>query len=633
MLLFACARYLEPPGIHRMHVSIGQWFVGAGPVGRASPSQVPRVDSRERECPHSQVVALSMGSNCSRTSKSASSRPGIPCLPPGEVQPTWQHETPWRVALGERLLVASVGTLTEEQCDGFELFGDSTWCKKVMKRKGVRVLGLSYGIEERDLWSEKMSNVYGMRTKLFDCFIPPARSPPMAGTAPNGTKDCGRWPGHCYQTAYEPYRVCLGAENKVIHGRKYETLSQHLAGRPRLSTHLKIDSEGTEWAVLEQFLASPADQDRVRTLEMEVHFSYVPEGDDPKARGLSEKARLERRVSVMERLLERFAVSGSGLEAPLPAQLGVDERMASSVQLSQIESMRRSPLSVTLHLLSSRCCTQASLKGGFGGLCFEGRGSFSARPCLGHVQIGDFEQGQRVSSNRTMLRASQALSDTALERPVHRNGLGSTHRAFSRHWLACAEGLRSVRRVVNPDHRHCNIQQRIAHKSIGKGALLPPALAGPPMSHINASEGVPRGAGKPKDLPERELWRAEHPLAAGHVPRPVRNQLRAQGPRDSRRGRGRHGRCSAQRCHHRGCRAQRLGGCACALGGGGDRGDALCPEVHLAELSPRCPLHEAPRGQPLQGGHAVEVSARGSGAPGRVGQRGGGGMRRLRALR
>lgn len=224
----------------------------------------------------------------------------------------YKTNTKWRSQLGERVLAAVTGQVTEKQCDGFELFGDHTWCLKAMRQKGV--LGLSYGIEERDLWSEKMSNVFKMPTRLYDCFIPPRQSPPIAGTAPNGTRSCSSYPGHCYETPYQSFRICLGPEEREIDGRRYTTLEKHLRGRSRLSTHLKIDTEGTEWAILERLLASPEDLDKIRTLEMEVHFSYVPEGDDPEARLLPEQERLERRVRVMERLQERFLVTGTNLE-------------------------------------------------------------------------------------------------------------------------------------------------------------------------------------------------------------------------------------------------------------------------------------------------------------------------------
>eukprot|EP00972_Heterocapsa_arctica_P034464 5074451-Heterocapsa_arctica.AAC.1 len=92
------------------------------------------------------------------------------------------------------------------------MFGDQTWCMKAMRdREGI--IALSFGIEERDLYSEYMSRKFTMPTRLFDCFIEPEKSPPMAGTAPNATGDCDyQNGGHCYESPYESFRVCLGPE-------------------------------------------------------------------------------------------------------------------------------------------------------------------------------------------------------------------------------------------------------------------------------------------------------------------------------------------------------------------------------------------------------------------------------------
>lgn len=113
--------------------------------------------------------AIAVEGTCSPKYTSQSSRPGVPCMPRARKNP-FKTDTPWRSELGERVLQAVVGRATEEQCDGFELFGDSTWCNRAMRQPGV--LGFSYGIEERDLWSEKMSNVFKMETR------PPAGRPP-----------------------------------------------------------------------------------------------------------------------------------------------------------------------------------------------------------------------------------------------------------------------------------------------------------------------------------------------------------------------------------------------------------------------------------------------------------------------
>jgi len=238
-----------------------------------------------------------------------SSRPGVPCLPAAEVWP-YKTNTPWRTALGDRIVASATPVVTEQDCEGFELFGDQTWCLKALQTPGS--LGLSFGIEERDLWSEKMSSLFRVPTQLFDCFIEPEKSPPIAGTAPNGTGPCDKNGGHCYEVPYQSFRICLGPRRTVVDGRKYDTLTSRLSGRGPLSTHLKIDVEGSEWTVLEQLLDNEDDMGKVRTLDMEVHFGFTP-ASDGEARG-TEQERLERQVEVMERLQRRFWVTGSTLE-------------------------------------------------------------------------------------------------------------------------------------------------------------------------------------------------------------------------------------------------------------------------------------------------------------------------------
>jgi len=286
--------------------------VGTGQGGAAA--ELVKMPPPERRPSVADIVARATSEDCRPSTHSASSRPGVPCLPPLEDgQDPWKTSTDWRIELGERAVAAvSAEALTEKDCGRFELFGDSTWCMNAMNGKDV--LGLSYGIEERDMWSEKMSNVFHMPTQLYDCFQNPDHSPPMAGTAPNGTQKCDSHPGHCYETWYKPYRICLGPENTKIQGRKYENVVEHLKGHRPLSLHLKVDSEGTEWAMLKQLLDRPEELDKIRTFEMEVHFSYVPEGDDPEARLMSDQDRLEKRVRIMERMLDKFVCTGTNLE-------------------------------------------------------------------------------------------------------------------------------------------------------------------------------------------------------------------------------------------------------------------------------------------------------------------------------
>lgn len=93
----------------------------------------------------------------------------------------------------------------------------------------------------------------------------------------------------------------------------YTTLADTLAGRAPLSTHVKIDVEGSEWSILEQLLASPSDLAKVRTLDMEVHFGFNAMSERP-IQSSDEYTRLLREVRIMEELGRRMQVTGSTLE-------------------------------------------------------------------------------------------------------------------------------------------------------------------------------------------------------------------------------------------------------------------------------------------------------------------------------
>lgn len=78
---------------------------------------------------------------------------------------------------------------------------------------------------------------------------------------------------------------------------------------PPLSVHLKIDTEGSEWPVLDALLSSD-DIHKLRTLDMEVHFGWT--GSFPGQ--LSAKEQLALQVATMEKLRESFYCTGSTLE-------------------------------------------------------------------------------------------------------------------------------------------------------------------------------------------------------------------------------------------------------------------------------------------------------------------------------
>ena len=184
---------------------------------------------------------------------------------------------------------------------------DMTWCLKAVQttwgtlQADGGVLGLSYGIEQRDLWSEKMSNLYKVPTRLYDCFQRPDDSPTLGGKAPNATGKCNDEGLHCYETQYQVYEVCSGPETATIKGRKYESLESHLQDRQRLSVHLKIDTEGSEWEVLAWLLSSPDDMNKIRTLDMEVHLGWVADSARSSARAsMSFLNRLDYDIRLLE---------------------------------------------------------------------------------------------------------------------------------------------------------------------------------------------------------------------------------------------------------------------------------------------------------------------------------------------
>ena len=243
----------------------------------------------------------------------ASSRTGVPCMPVADVWPYKGNES-WRVELGERILMAAHpnNKATESACRGFKLFGDSAWCLAAFQGDYNR-LGLSFGIEERDLWSETMSNEFHMPTKLYDCFQNPKSSPALAMIAPNAVGSCAGNPHHCYETHYDAFRVCLGPKHETVDKREYTSLSELLSSRSEMSTHLKIDVEGSEWSVLEDLLKNEEDMKKIRTLDMEVHFGFGAASEAAHHK-LSKKDQLQREVGIFEQLASRFAVTGTNIE-------------------------------------------------------------------------------------------------------------------------------------------------------------------------------------------------------------------------------------------------------------------------------------------------------------------------------
>ncbi|CAJ1401033.1 unnamed protein product [Effrenium voratum] len=287
----------------------------------ASSGFLETKEPEEAPPPEAESTTAALGSlqPCKASYRDPSSRPGRPCLPQVSEWP-YKSNTASRTQLGERAWMAATGKVAEVECGGWHLFGDMTWCKRALsstagsEQKDGAVIGLSYGIEQRDLWSEIVSNDYKVPTRLYDCFQNPKDSPPL-GREDLQKASCAGAPGHCYETRYQSHRICLGGAGADIPGqRKYESLRLHLKDRQRLSVHLKIDTEGSEWEELEWLLSSPKDLDKIRTLDMEVHLGWRVESTSESRKRLSNEARIARDIETLERLGQYFRCTGSSME-------------------------------------------------------------------------------------------------------------------------------------------------------------------------------------------------------------------------------------------------------------------------------------------------------------------------------
>jgi hypothetical protein len=249
------------------------------------------------------------------------------------------HVEQWRMELGDRIVKAASAKDAMHACGSFYSFGDIVLCKKAMPvetetakankvysgrnyivnagiansidgaaPKPDEFIALSYGIEGGDLYSEIMSNSYGVKTKLFDCYYNGNAGPAAVPTKNlSSTTPCAH--RTCYSTPYEMNRVCVDEkfkERAASHdGRLFEPLTAQLAGRKPLSVFLKMDVEGAEWATLRKLLADEDEMAKLRTINFEIHFNMG---------GENSKASLEEMVGIMEKLSKKFAVTGSTVE-------------------------------------------------------------------------------------------------------------------------------------------------------------------------------------------------------------------------------------------------------------------------------------------------------------------------------
>lgn len=299
------------------------------------------------------------------------SRPGVPEMARWSGSSPFKTQNAERMAWGERLAKAATASLvTEKQCGGFMSFGDFTWCARAMAEetpeakiftnppttdaqkknpdfnglwgpvldaahpevltslpKGNSLTGISFGIRERDPWSEFLSNRYAVPTRLYDCYYnnPDGEGGPMVPNkgellTPNASGVCPSWKERkCYGAPFEPKHICVDKVAQTVHDPlsnrdlTFENLHETLKDLKPLSTFLKIDVEGSEWDVLETLLDSPEELAKVRALDMEAHMFKGASGIDHSGHMTDSDAK-EKRVRIMERLAENFAVVGSTLE-------------------------------------------------------------------------------------------------------------------------------------------------------------------------------------------------------------------------------------------------------------------------------------------------------------------------------
>jgi hypothetical protein len=281
--------------------------------------------------------ASGFGLFCEEEYNSGYSRPGSPHLQNLAIEIDENDDAV--SAHGDRLVKAADAADAMKACESFFSFGDYTWCNKAMPaeseyaRRNVwggkscnvtgvapgqlletasrralnmgQYTGLSFGIEELDPWSELMSSMYFLHTRLFDCYVS-GKNGPMPNDW-HGTHDreheCKET--RCYTEPYEVTRECLSNKEKKEGKRTFKTLNAYLNGRAPLSTYVKMDIEGSEWHVLQDLLNNDEDMAKIRTLDMEVHLT-MSAGED--------QMPMETRVSVMEKLAQKFSVTGSTIQ-------------------------------------------------------------------------------------------------------------------------------------------------------------------------------------------------------------------------------------------------------------------------------------------------------------------------------
>lgn len=244
-----------------------------------------------------------------------SSRDRRPCIPPFKKWP-YDDRNDFKIAFGERILAAVSSTTKKAQCGRYEYYGDYCWCTAVFEgAPEAGAVAVAIGIGDRDTWSEKMANVFELPSILHDCYVNLKDSPLMAGKVAV-KKSCRNSGDACYEKPYTPSRVCLRYEVKKIDGRQFGDLKMLLQNHTKpLSVHLKIDVDATEWTPLRWLMDNPEEADKLRSLDIRVHFGQSFErASEPGHEDWSYEESTNYEVEILEDLATFYIVAGSTLE-------------------------------------------------------------------------------------------------------------------------------------------------------------------------------------------------------------------------------------------------------------------------------------------------------------------------------
>eukprot|EP00434_Breviolum_minutum_P025936 symbB.v1.2.022929.t3/scaffold2056.1/size90925/3 len=176
---------------------------------------------------------------------------------------------------------------------------DTTWCTQAFPTDTKNVIGLSYGIGGRDLWSERLSEAK-ILTRLYDCEA-------KSLSASNGTKPCsnvGPKSVPCYATPYELYHTCITAGETS----PFEAVRQHLSNRDPLSVHMKIDLGAASLDMLE-WIRTSGEVGKLRTLDITLQVGASRSGS--KSTGTEQ---IVKDIETLEGFRELMQLSGSSLE-------------------------------------------------------------------------------------------------------------------------------------------------------------------------------------------------------------------------------------------------------------------------------------------------------------------------------